>query len=412
MACPNAMLDLPRTSASPITVPVIDAYGVASHAASTWGFRSGHLMVDLGVLAVFGLSFLSWKYVEQPCRRRQRFPRGRFVAVMLVVAVLLIAIGIAGARFFSPKAETGVEAALARALLGREMVYATNMNERRFITSRILLETLRPETLVIGSSRMMQVREGMADGKLLNLAVSGASLEDHVAIAGLAFGKFTPKSLLIGADPWLFNSASGQKRWRSIAAEYEAALRLMTDGDQASADALLALAGGPMEDPGFHEFYRAINLSHKIFPQNDLPELRAKIRSDGSRIYDSAYANRSPGQILRGIEGALDYSMKDHVFDPGRREIFEKLVTYSSRRARVALVLSPYHPALYRMMERDRREFLAAEAMFIEIGGKLGVDVVGSYDPAVAGCDEKDFHDVSHPKDSCLAKVLSHLARR
>lgn len=365
-------------------------------------FRAG-----LSTLAAFGLSWLSWKYVELPCRNRQTMPRARFFKFVLIAAGVLICIGLAGAKLFSPKAQTGAEAALARDLSGRPAVYATNMDERQFIKSRILVETLEPDTLVVGSSRIMQVGAHTLGGKPLNLAVSGASLQDHVAITGLAFGKFRPSLLLIGADPWLFNAESGQKRWRSIKAEYHAALHRITEGEQAGAR--LLEDGALPKVSGFHAFYRDINFSHKIFPAHDLPELRAKIRSDGSRVYDVAYASRTPEQVLRGIDGALDYSMKKYVFDPDLRAILENLLTHYRGKTRVVLVLSPYHPALYRTMEKDRRVFLEIEAIFIGIGKKLGVEVVGSYDPARAGCTESDFYDGSHPRDTCMAKVLSSL---
>lgn len=366
-----------------------------------------HSLAGLSVVAVFGLSWLSWKYVESPCRNKLRMPRARFFKIVLVAAGVLICIGLAGAKLFSSKAKTGAEAALAQDLSGRKVVYATNMDERQFIKSRILVETLQPDTLIVGSSRMMQVGEHVFDRKPLNLAVSGASLQDHVAITGLAFEKFRPSLLLIGADPWLFNAESGQKRWRSIEAEYLAVLRLITAGGQAGAS-LIEDAELPKAS-GFHAFWRGINFSHRIFPTHDLPELRAKIRSDGSRVYDLAYASRTPEQIMRGIDGALGSAMKNHVFDADLRVVLENLVTHYRGETRVALVLSPYHPALYRMMEKDRRVFLEIEEVFIDIGKKLGVEVVGSYDPARAGCTESDFYDGSHPKGACMAKILSPL---
>src|SRR5690606_38248352 len=116
-------------------------------------------------------------------------------------------------QLFSSKVDTGAEVALAKALVGRPAVYVSNMDERKFIKSRIAVETLSPETLIFGSSRMMQVSAEVMGADSLNLSVSGGALQDYIALSGLALAKFTPTTIIIGADPWLFNAESGQKRW-------------------------------------------------------------------------------------------------------------------------------------------------------------------------------------------------------
>jgi hypothetical protein len=32
--------------------------------------------------------------------------------------------------------------------------------------------------------------------------------------------------------------------------------------------------------------------------------------------------------------------------------------------------------------------------------------VLGAYDPIACGCDESDFINAAHPKDSCLGRIL------
>ena len=70
----------------------------------------------------------------------------------------------------------------------------------------------------------MQIGKNSFSKHSLNLGVSGATVEDHVALLDLATTKFNPKTLIIGTDPWIFNSASGQKRWQSLKTEYENAI--------------------------------------------------------------------------------------------------------------------------------------------------------------------------------------------
>ena len=46
--------------------------------------------------------------------------------------------------------------------------------------------------------------------KLLNLSVSGASIEDQIAITEMALEKFNPQKIILSADPWLFNKKNNQ----------------------------------------------------------------------------------------------------------------------------------------------------------------------------------------------------------
>lgn len=66
----------------------------------------------------------------------------------------------------------------------------------------------------------MQLAENELKQKTLNLSVSGATIEDQIAITEMALEKFNPRTIYLAADPWLFNAVNGQKRWRSIKSEY------------------------------------------------------------------------------------------------------------------------------------------------------------------------------------------------
>jgi peptidoglycan/LPS O-acetylase OafA/YrhL len=369
-----------------------------------------HLSLGLSTAVVFLISYFSWKYVEQPFRNKQQTPKTYFIKIVLIVGICLVLTALAGIRFFSSKAHTGTEATLAEALAGSSYVYANNMDERIFIKNRIVSETLNPDTIIIGSSRIMQVGAHIYNKRPLNLAVSGASVEDHIAISGLAFENFKPTTLLIGADPWLFNSESGLKRWRSVEAEYQAFFTEITGAGKIYTNNNPNKTDRSTGGASFYDFYRSINLSYRTYPEHDYPEARAKIRSDGSRIYGIAYATRGPELILRGIEQALNYAMKRYTYDADLRSKFESLISYYKRRTDVVLVLSPYHPALYEKMVSHRRVFLEVEDIYVDIGKKLGIRVVGSYNPAAVGCIATEFYDGSHPKDSCMEKVLRPLA--
>lgn len=88
--------------------PLLVGIGLISYSAYLWHYPvfafarlrareepSELLLVALGT-ASLGLAWLTWRFVENPCRDRQRLPRRRAIALGGVVSVLLIAVGVAG----------------------------------------------------------------------------------------------------------------------------------------------------------------------------------------------------------------------------------------------------------------------------------------------------------------------------
>ncbi len=243
---------------------------------------------------------------------------------------------------------------------------------------------------------------------MLNLSVSGASIEDLLAIWELSSKKFNPAYVFLGADPWIFNANSGQSRWKSLETEYGAALsklKLVKDYNNTS----------PIPTSYFNaisvKLYESVNQS-KIKAANDSPSLVDKIRKDGSRVYNVAYANKPAEEIARGALSYVSYSMSNYKYADEVRHILEKFISkLKSQNYKVVLVLSPYHPRLYDLMRLQDKKFLVIESTFIKIAEKYGVQLIGSYDPTKVGCSSEDFYDGMHPKADCINKVFSELKR-
>jgi hypothetical protein len=52
----------------------------------------------------------------------------------------------------------------------------------------------------------------------------------------------------------------------------------------------------------------------------------------------------------------------------------------------------------------------AAERRFREMAEALRLPIRGSYDPSDAGCEDADFLDGGHARESCPAKIFSRPA--
>ena len=105
-----------------------------------------------------------------------------------------------------------------------EILSETLMNPSvsiKMITTYIELLQKPKDVIVLGSSRSMQIGKQLFDGfDFFNNAVSGGSLEDHLAIYAMyRQHDLLPGTVILGLDPWIFNANNGQTRWHSIAPE-------------------------------------------------------------------------------------------------------------------------------------------------------------------------------------------------
>lgn len=389
--------------------------GLLSYSAYLWhqpvisfakyaGLAPDFFYKTLLVVFVFFVAVLTWRYVERPFRDKELIGSRLVVSLLLFFGAALVVSG-----YVFSKCDFGGEDRLALELSEQKLIYATNMDERRFIKSRIAYEGNVPDYVVLGSSRIMQVGRHILDEKILNFSVSGASVEDHLAIWWMLKQKYSPKVIFIGADPWLFNNKSNQNRWQALNFEYGMALGELGISRQGYGDAEVEKRDFFLTTV-FRELYDSVNVSKGSAVTDDLPGLQDKIRHDGSRIYNSAVAMRSSDEVARDLRRYLEYAMSPFVFSQERADIFEKFLLNIAKSREVILVLSPYHPQLYRLMDSERRQFVEVEHQFRDIALRTGVKIIGSYDPVKVGCDGDEFFDGMHPKDSCMKKVIASIS--
>jgi peptidoglycan/LPS O-acetylase OafA/YrhL len=371
--------------------------------ARHWFKDLDQFLILLLVTLVFVISYFSWRFIEQPFRSKDRFNRKFIFIASFLGGLIFIFIG-----YFTSKIDFAREELMAKYLAYHGVIYSSNINERTFVKNRIKYENIKPEAIVIGSSRLMQTSSSVTQLDLLNLSVSGASIEDLVAIWELSSNKFNPAYVFLGADPWIFNANSGQSRWKSLETEYGSALSKLglakdvSHSQNVSTSSLNAVAV---------KFYDSVN-PPKIRAEDDSPSFVDKIRKDGSRVYNLAYANKSLEEVERGSHSYVSYAMSNYQYSSEVRHILEKFVSHlKAQNRKVVLVLSPYHPSLYDIMRRQDTKFLEIESIFKDIAVTYGVQMIGSYDPTKAGCSSEDFYDGMHPKDKCMKMVFSELKR-
>lgn len=288
------------------------------------------------------------------------------------------------------------------------------MDERRFLRSRLTYKLSEADVIIMGSSRMMQIGSATLGHPALNLSVSGASVEDYVAFLPEAIKKANASLVYLGADPWLFNAASGQNRWKSVddlygywnevisRCEYLGSTRMYLESKRTE-----------KHDSSWAQIlYKAVNQS-SIVAENGNIEGIAKKAYDGFHIYDKRHTEKTPSEIEQGFANLLNYSMNRYEDSDIARQKYISLIHFLKESGvRVVIVLPPYHPDLFEIMKREKPKFLEVESDFRKIAVSMNIQIIGSYDGKAIGCDISEFYDGMHPKESCMKKVLSQVTER
>ena len=322
-------------------------------------------------------------------------------------------------NLFSDSDDESLEAELARTLASNQNIVTKNMDERKFQLYRIKYEQLEPEVIIVGASRVMQIGKNTFSKNSLNLGVSGATVEDHVALLDLATTKFKPKMIIIGADPWIFNSASGQRRWQSLRIEYENAIikiqpEIATNQTISSGfyDQLINYAYTKESLSKLYKKYTNSDDGDIRYIESDAPlQDRDIIRKDGSRVYNKNYAERTQEDLVADVDGWIEYSMLSYSDSKELLDTFTALLDHYNKNYEVILLLSPYHPLAYKKILEKKQIIVEIENRIRSIASARSIRVIGSYDPTKNKCSRKEFYDGAHPKDSCIHRIMNELNR-
>jgi len=366
------------------------------------------------ILFSFIISILSYKLIEKPFRDNNFIDLKKFIKLTIFFSLFLFFFSLTTFNYFSHKGSD--ETRMAKLLAKNEAVFSTSINERIFIKKRIIYENYEPEVLVIGSSRIMQLGENELDKKTLNLSVSGASIEDQIAITEMALEKFNPKIIYLAADPWLFNAYSNQKRWKSIETDYHQAIlninlwnkekynfnkkKLINDNDK--------ISNLKLDENILEKVYNKLNVNSNFpLPAKIKPtEHKDLILRDGKRVYNLRFQNQ---KLQKNI---IMYSnIKNYKYSASQFENYDNFLGYlkNYHKKEVILVLTPYYNPSYELTVREIPSYLEIENKFVNLAVKHKIKVLGSYDSKLTNCKNSEFYDNMHPKDVCMKKLIKDI---
>lgn len=342
------------------------------------------------------------------------------VSTLLSVLVILSAVGMFNywqdpAEIFSK--EDHYQAFTEALADGDNIVVSGNYDERLFRKSMISTQRNNPEVVVLGSSRVMGIGVEAFDNKcrIMNLAVSGAGLQDDIALWYLyqksEVGSKS-KTIIIGLDPWVLNANSGDDRWKRLADSYEDALQdwgylEKTSIDFNKVNQLFSISYTRESYKKWRSARKSLNVCVDI---DDIAAGDSLLLPDGSRIWsqkDNALDAKT--EAHKYVSGKIYQIENYNELDENLKKQFELWIENIIKQGyRVVFFFPPYHPYVYDCLQENQKyaEVFAAQEFFTDFAKEHGIVVLGNYNPSEMGLEDKDFIDGMHLRRNSLTQWL------
>lgn len=298
--------------------------------------------------------------------------------------------------------------------------------DERLVAKELAGYANNAECAVIGSSHVMQIGSARTPaalldicGSVLNLAVGGAGLEDHITLAYFAAqGSKRPKKIVLGVDPWTFAFGKDQ-RWSSYKDDYFKA-NVQISGKNAASETngldatdMAKLANLINIDYTTRSLQTALREYKSGAPAiTAAPKLDLKIGGafpvrlrDGSHVHSAKYI-ATAAQATVPV-GGLSYKTDGTLNQKAAIDAYRALLLWLQRQGvEPILLMTPYHENVWKAPASETAVALrATEPIVRDLGREMNLEVIGSYDPHVIGCLSSEFYDFMHPTAACLTRL-------
>jgi hypothetical protein len=330
--------------------------------------------------------------------------------------------------FQGDKYEMGIADLL---LAGHNVANVSNYNDR--LVQKFYIEGLNKnkDILVFGSSHAMVIHAELFPGKtMFNNSVSGASLEDFVAISEMYHQRgLLPSIVIISLDPWLLNRNNCQTQCTTLQPEYAAAVRRLGLPFNPAPENQIPSTWNKYKEltsstwniyqelisPSyFQESFRIWLLTldgNKRAPGSYYPTEEmigdVPIRlADDSLSYPADYRARFPPYV--NLDNATTTLQGFTRLDPELTRIMETWVADLQKDGvQVIFLLTPYHPSAYNFLVDSPNYHIIVDVQkyYEDLALRKGIQLIGSYNPDDIPCSGNEFYDEQHPRESCIEKI-------
>lgn len=298
---------------------------------------------------------------------------------------------------------------------GKNAANVENMEDRRFLQLYSEARTQPIDTLVLGSSRTMQISPAVTgDENTLAASVTGSDLRDVINSYFLFEDRgFTPDTVVLSLEMWYLSEGNLDNRAHTDG--YEKFCKQM---------GLKPLRTGTVRRSqlknffSFSYFQSSVEYLIKNKMKKPLPvaiedrwaDTPVK-RVDGTYGYDRKIREQPKSQVDQSVKDkkVIDFIAED--FSGISMELYDQLDAFigylQQKGITVRLLISPVHPGYYHLMQSKPDVYAQAfesERLYRELAAKYGIGLYGSLNPDVLGVTEDDFYDAIHPKEEALMR--------
>ncbi|TVZ55445.1 hypothetical protein OD91_0693 [Lutibacter sp. Hel_I_33_5] len=330
----------------------------------------------------------------------------------LIIPIILILVVVNYIGDSANLFKAGYEFKIAKIIAKKN--YVTNLHnydERLFQKEIIKTMKKAPEIIVLGSSSSMFIdRTLLKNNNIYNNSVSGASLEDYIAIYQIykEYNK-TPKTIIINIAPYQFNKNSTQERWKSIQHFYYNFYNKKEANNEINKyKEFFSLSYFQSSLP---KFFKVITGKSEPLATRNKFNITITELTDGSHVYGKSYRDASKIEIEKKVSsllaGDLPSIERFNSIDESIWAEFEKLISdMKKNNIIIEFFLCPLHPKIYNRIEEDYPMVLKTENLIIKYAKYHNIKLYGSFSPTLIGLDETFFYDGMHCKENGIKKIL------
>ncbi len=334
-----------------------------------------------------------------------------FLIILVIVASINYFID-PGSIFFNKNSYKKISFGI---LSNKYVTYSGDFNERLLQKEIIENKDSLPEIIVLGSSRIMQIdKSSVNNSSFFNNGVSGCTIEDLAAILNLYQKKFNciPKNIILGLDPWILNSNSGEVRYKSIQKNYMSFFEYQYKNESTI---------------DYFKFYQLFSGSYLLSSLKSLIKFQSKIiisdnkinglslrLPDGSIQYPDSYYYPTEDEKTKLINNNLRgpiYAIENFNYI-NRKKLYElnKLFLFLKKNnCNVKIYLSPYHPKAYSIISKNRKyeNVIKSEVIFNKLAQNFNFEIYGSFNPDNLVLNNNDFLDAMHIRKEGVTRLIN-----
>lgn len=296
-------------------------------------------------------------------------------------------------------------------------------NEREFYN---ILSTKykNVECIILGGSSIFAASKEQSPptlnkncNSILNLALSGGSIEDYLALSNNINPEFIQnKKILLGIQPFTLNF-NRDLRWLIYSENFNEFVKKMNAQRAPLKNSYFKknnIANLLKNLTSFEYLKESLKIllfvnekNFKIKKSVDQKDLASRniIVFDGSRKIQMSKNNK-----IDFSSNLINYKIiNNRWYDENVLKLLKNYKDYYSSKNQIIFILTPYHPYVWTLKnEPIVTAMMEVEEIIHSFAKKNKIKIIGSFNPKNVGCVEIEFFDALHPSSRCLAKLESY----